>query len=291
MCSQPVHRIVTKACDVTYRQVLTFVSEMTDIEHPYILIIEDDESTGEAVAFHLQRAGFAPRLETDGLAGLQALKSGLPAVLVLDLMLPHIDGWHLIREVREWAPNLPIIVMTARTNEHDRVEVLGLGADDVVSKPFSMRELVARVTAAVRRASVAQLDSERQEIAAGDLIIDADRLAVTIAGQPIDLTPLEFKLLWVLTEHRGRALSRDVIYQRVWRAERGHGDRSVDVLVRRLRRKVDEIGGAYTYIQTQHGVGYRFDAMLRQMPSAAPGSATAGEPRPAHAPLRPSLAR
>ena len=277
MRSQALHGIVTKgACSAVY-DVLTFVTNMTDFEQPSILIIEDDESTGEAVAFHLGRAGFAPRLETDGLAGLQALKSGLPAVLVLDLMLPHIDGWHLIREVRSWAPNLPIIVMTARTNEHDRVEVLGLGADDVVSKPFSMRELVARVSAAVRRAAVVQADSERKEIVAGDLVIDPDRLAVSIAGEPIDLTPLEFKLLWVLSEHRGRALSRDVIYERVWRADRGHGDRSVDVLVRRLRRKVDEIDGAYTYIQTQHGVGYRFDATPRRMPSIV-GPVAAGRP-------------
>jgi len=242
---------------------------MTDSEHPYILIIEDDESTGEAVAFHLRRAGLAPRLETDGLAGLQALKSGLPVVLLLDLMLPHIDGWHLIREVRAWAPNLPIIVMTARTNEHDRVEVLSLGADDVVSKPFSMRELVARVTAALRRATLSQPEADRQPIVEGDLVIDPERLIVAISDQPIDLTPLEFKLLWVLVEHRGRALSRDVIYQRVWGADRGHGDRSVDVLVRRLRRKVDEIGGTYTYIQTQHGLGYRFDAMPRRMPQGA----------------------
>jgi DNA-binding response OmpR family regulator len=242
---------------------------MNDSEAPYILIVEDDESTGEAVAFHLRRAGLAPRLETDGLAGLQALKNGLPAVLLLDLMLPHIDGWHLIREVREWAPNLPIIVMTARTNEHDRVEVLGLGADDVVSKPFSMRELVARVTAALRRATLAQPEADRQPIVEGDLVVDPERLVVAISERQIDLTPLEFKLLWVLTEHRGRALSRDVIYQRVWGADRDHGDRSVDVLVRRLRRKVDEIGGTYTYIQTQHGVGYRFEAMLRRMPSGA----------------------
>ena len=288
MRSQALHGNVTKGTRPAGAEVLTFDTDMTDTEQPSILIIEDDESTGEAVAFHLGRAGFAPRLEADGLAGLQALKSGLPDVLVLDLMLPHIDGWHLSREVRSWAPNLPIIVMTARTNEHDRVEVLALGADDVVSKPFSMRELVARVSAAVRRASVAQADSERKEIVAGDLVIDPDRLAVAIAGEPIDLTPLEFKLLWVLSEHRGRALSRDVIYERVWRADRGHGDRSVDVLVRRLRRKVDEIGGAYTYIQTQHGVGYRFDAMLRRMPSTSAPTvreehAYAG--RPAHAPF------
>jgi two-component system alkaline phosphatase synthesis response regulator PhoP len=290
--SQALYWNVTKPGIPGASDVITFILDMTESEHPSILIIEDDESTGEAVAFHLTRAGFAPRLETDGLAGLQALKSGLPAVLVLDLMLPHIDGWHLIREVRSWAPNLPIIVMTARTNEHDRVEVLGLGADDVVSKPFSMRELVARVTAAVRRASVAMADAERKEIVAGDLVIDPDRLAVSISGEPIDLTPLEFKLLWVLSEHRGRALSRDVIYERVWRADRGHGDRSVDVLVRRLRRKVDEIDGAYTYIQTQHGVGYRFDAMLRRMPGTGVRDAQQpAAPRPAAMPPRASLVR
>ena len=234
---------------------------MVESSRPYVLIVEDDEATGETVAFHLRRAGFEPRLEIDGLAGLAALKQGLPAVLVLDLMLPNIDGWHLIREVRGWAPDLPIIVMTARTNEHDRVEVLGLGADDVVSKPFSMRELVARVTVAHRRVSWGQ-----REFTEGDLVIDPEHLVVKIADQPIDVTPLEFKLLWILAGHRGRVVSRDVIHQRVWRTNRTPGNRSVDVLVRRVRRKVDEIGGGYTYIQTQHGVGYRFEAKRRQMP-------------------------
>lgn len=242
---------------------------MTEQRHPYVLIVEDDESIGEAVAFHLRRAGFEPRLETDGLAGLQALRGQLPAVLLLDLMLPGIDGWHLIREVREWAPDLPIVVMTARTNDHNRVEVLELGADDVVAKPFSMRELVARVTVAYRRASRSQTDPERQPITEGDLVIDPEHLVVTIADQPIDVTPQEFKLLWTLVEYRDRGLSRDVIYRRVWRRNRSHDDRSVDVLVRRLRRKIDEIGGDYTYIQTQRGVGYRFAAVPRQMPRAA----------------------
>jgi len=257
-----------------------------------ILVVDDDEVALKGLEKLLCLDGFAVSAVADGEAALAEASRLRPDIVLTDLHMPKIDGTELCRRLHELAPDLPIIVMTARTNEHDRVEVLGLGADDVVSKPFSMRELVARVTAAVRRASVAQLDAERQEITAGDLVIDPDRLAVTIAGQPIDLTPLEFKLLWVLTEHRGRALSRDVIYQRVWRAERGHGDRSVDVLVRRLRRKVDEIGGAYTYVQTQHGVGYRFDAMLRQMPAGAVRGATPEEPRPsAHSSLHPSLAR
>ncbi len=251
------------------------VPDMTAETPPRILIVEDDESIGEAVAFHLSRAGMEPVVAGDGLAGLRALRAELPDVLVLDLMLPHVDGWHLIREVRGWAPRLPIIVVSARTNEHDRVEVLGLGADDVVAKPFSMRELVARVTAALRRASVTS-DGDRAPVREGDLVIDPDRLSVSIADEPVDLTPLEFKLLWVLAEQRARAMGRDLIYRRVWGGERGHGDRSVDVLVRRLRRKVDEIGGRFTYVQTQHGVGYRFEAVPRRMPAA-------GRPRPAGA--------
>jgi len=245
---------------------------MNELALPRVLIIEDDATIAETVAFHLGRAGFSPSIESDGLAGLQALKSGLPDVLVLDLMLPHIDGWHLIREVREWAPNLPILVMTARTNEHDRIEVLALGADDVVSKPFSMREFVARVSVAARRAALLQSDDGRSAVAEGDMVVDPDRLLVTIADVPIDLTPLEFKLLWTLVGHRERAISRDVIYHEVWGADRGHGDRSVDVLVRRLRRKVDEIPGVFTYIQTQHGIGYRFLATRRQMPAAHRGA-------------------
>lgn len=231
-----------------------------------ILIVEDDESTAEAIAFHMRSAGLVPEVAADGLAGLRALQSRAPDAVVLDLMLPHIDGWHLIRQVREWAPRLPIIVVTARTNEHDRVEVLALGADDVMAKPFSMRELLARVTAALRRAAVERAGSDRRPVSEGELSIDPERMSVIVAGRPAELTPLEFKLLWTLAEGRDRAMSRDEIYRLVWGGERAHGDRSVDVLVRRLRRKVDEVGGGYTYIQTQHGVGYRFLATPRRLP-------------------------
>jgi DNA-binding response OmpR family regulator len=233
-----------------------------------ILIVEDDESTAEAVAFHLRAAGMEPIVAADGLAGLRCLRNDAPDAVVLDLMLPGVDGWHLIRQAREWAPRLPIIVVTARTNEHDRVEVLGLGADDVMAKPFSMRELLARVTAALRRTAVESASSDRLPIQEGELSIDPERMSVIVAGRPADLTPLEMKLLWTLAEGRSRALSRDEIFRTVWGGERAHGDRSVDVLVRRLRRKVDEVGGRFTYIQTLHGVGYRFQAVPRRMPGA-----------------------
>lgn len=255
-----------------------------------ILVIEDDETIREAVAFHLRSAGLEVSVAEDGLRGLRALRHDLPDLLVLDLMLPHTDGWHIIREAREFAPRMPIIVVTARTNEHDRVEVLALGADDVVSKPFSMRELAARVTATLRRAAVVAAEAERPPVADGDLRIDPERLSVSIADVPVDLTPLEFKLLWVLAEHRGRSISRDAIYRLVWGGERSHGDRSVDVLVRRLRRKVDEIGGRFTYVQTQHGIGYRFEATPRTMPgrpAAVRVSGESGAPGPlAAGPLR-----
>ncbi len=243
---------------------------MTGASAHSVLIIEDDESTGEAIAFHLRRAGLETRVAGDGLAGLTALRRARPDVLVLDLMLPHLDGWYLIREVREWAPELPIIVVTARTNEHDRVEVLALGADDVMAKPFSMRELLARVHAALRRRSAVSGDGPRESLVMVDLIVDPELLAASVAGRPAALTPLEFKLLWLLAEHRGRALTRDEIYRRVWGGERGHGDRSVDVLVRRLRRKIDEVeDGSHTYVQTLHGVGYRLEAVPRA--ARAPG--------------------
>lgn len=242
-----------------------------------ILIVEDDESTAEAMAFHMRAAGLEPTVASDGLAGMRLLRNSVPDAVVLDLMLPGVDGWHLIRQAREWAPRLPIIVVTARTNEHDRVEVLSLGADDVMAKPFSMRELLARVTAALRRTAVENARSNRLPIVEGELSVDPERLSVIVAGRPAELTPLELKLLWTLAEGRERAMSRDEIFRLVWGGERGHGDRSVDVLVRRLRRKVDEVGGRFTYIQTLHGVGYRFQVTERRMPLGAPAGSPGAE--------------
>jgi len=287
--SQSVHIMVTWMRQYMRRSDVTFGA--VDTGRPHILVIEDDESISEAIAFHLDRAGFRPAVAMDGLAGLKSLRQEPPDVLVLDLMLPHVDGWHIIREVRERAPRLPVIVVTARSNEHDRVEVLALGADDVLSKPFSMREFVARVSAAVRRTAAAEAFSARAPFRAGDLELDLDRLAVSIAGVPVDATPLEFRLLCVLAEHPGRSMSRDVIFRRVWGGERAHGDRSVDVLVRRLRRKVDEIPGRFTYVQTQHGVGYRLEATPRALPGTGLRTPLPGEAArmPARMSPRPEL--
>jgi DNA-binding response OmpR family regulator len=230
-----------------------------------VLVVEDDESTAQAVAWHLAKAGYATSVARDGLAALTTLKAWQPDAVVLDLMLPHVDGWAIIRDVRRWAPNLPIIVMTARPDEGERLEALTLGADDLLRKPFSARELVARLDTALRRAEVMG-EGDPSEVSMGDLEIDRDRLQVRVADEVAPLTPLETKLLWILAEEKGRSLSRDEIFARVWGGERPHGDRSVDVLVRRLRRKVDETGGRYTYVQTEHRVGYRLEAIAKAFP-------------------------
>lgn len=234
-----------------------------------VLIVEDDENTARATAYHLSKAGYATSVSKDGLAALTALKAWQPDALVLDLMLPHVDGLTIIEDVRRWAPDLPIVVMTARQEERDRLEALRRGADDLLQKPFSARELIARLEAIFRRAEVRggeEMVVTRDEVALGDLEIDRSRLEVRVAGEVAPLTPLETKLLWILVEERGRTLSRDEIFARVWGGERQDGDRSVDVLVRRLRRKVDEAGGLYTYVQTEHKQGYRLEAIPKAFP-------------------------
>lgn len=236
---------------------------------PRALVIEDDRSIAEAIGFHLGRAGLRTTIADDGLAGLRALKSDPPDIVIVDLMLPQVDGWFIVQEARRRLPDLPVIVVTARTGEHDRIEALSLGADDVLAKPFSMRELVARVKRALdRRHALAAAYTHQAPVAVGDLVIDPDRMSASLDGAPIALTPLEFRLLWLLADNRGRALSREEIHRVVWGNERTHGDRSVDVLVRRLRGKVDERSDRVTHVQTLHGVGYRLEPILR--PAANP---------------------
>jgi DNA-binding response OmpR family regulator len=147
------------------------------------------------------------------------------------------------------------------------LEALRRGADDLLRKPFSARELVARLEAIFRRTEVGPHDAQIVgEVSMGDLEVDQGRLEVRVAGATAPLTPLETKLLWILLEEKGRTLSRDEIFDRVWGGQREPGDRSVDVLVRRLRRKVDEAGGQYTYIQTEHKRGYRLEAVPKAFP-------------------------
>ena len=236
-----------------------------DPERRTVLIVEDDDSTARALAYHLAKAGFATSVSKDGLAAITTLKAWRPDALVLDLMLPHVDGLSIIQDVRRWAPDLPIIVMTARPDEAQRLEALRLGADDLLRKPFSAKEMVVRIESVLRRNELAG-PVPTTGMSMGDMEIDRARLEVRIDSEIADLTPLETKLLWILADEAGRTLTREEIFERVWGGARPDGDRSVDVLVRRLRAKVDEGGGGYTYVQTELRRGYRLQAVPRAFP-------------------------
>jgi DNA-binding response OmpR family regulator len=214
---------------------------------PRVLIAEDDHVIANAMATHLRRAGMDVEVAEDGDRAIAKLRYERPDVAVIDLMLPGTDGWRITETLRAEGIETPIVIVSARGSEHDKVHALGIGGDDYLSKPFGMRELVARVEAVLRRAGM--------KAAAGSETIVAEGLV------DVGLTPTEFRLLYVLAGERGRALSRDQLQQRVWGIPHRHRDRTVDVCVRKLRDKIDRRAVGHTYIQTHYGVGYRFDAV------------------------------
>ena len=228
-----------------------------------ILIIEDDEVIADGMARHLQAAGFDPVSVGKGEAGLARLRFEKPDVCVLDLMLPGLDGWKLIETARDEGIGTPILVVSARGTEHDRVHALEIGADDYLVKPFSMQELVARVKAAARRGARPEERHRGEAIEIGDLRIDPDNVQAYLNSESCELTPTEFRLLYALALETGRVLSRDELLQRIWGRRQTHRDRTVDVFVRKLRDKIDRRADRYTYIQTRYGVGYKLEAVPR----------------------------
>ncbi len=224
-----------------------------------ILIVEDDESISESICYNLKKEGFSCLQAADGLRGLRLLRSGKPDLLILDLMLPLLDGWQFCRQARQEGFDLPVIVLSARTSEFDKVECLSAGADDYITKPFGMAELIARVKAQLRRARGGVKEAREKLIEAGPIIIDPARKEALAQGQSLRLTPKEFALLSLLAREAPRALSREEIYRTVWGYEMLHGDRAVDVFVRRLRKKLAQRLPAYTFLHTHHGFGYKFE--------------------------------
>ena len=226
-----------------------------------ILIVEDDEVIARGMADHLRAAGFDPIAVGAGEVGLARLRYENPDVCVLDLMLPGVDGWRLIETARSEGIGTPILVVSARGTEHDRVHALEIGADDYLVKPFSMKELVARVKAAVRRGVRAQDTPRGDAIEIEELRIDPREVQAFVAGANAELTPTEFKLLYTLALEQGRVVTRDELLQRIWGRRQTHRDRTVDVFVRRLRDKVDKRAPRHTFIQTRYGVGYKLEAV------------------------------
>jgi DNA-binding response OmpR family regulator len=224
-----------------------------------VLIVEDDEVIGQGMAQHLAAAGFDSLLVAKGDLGLARLRYEHPDVCVLDLMLPGRDGWSLIETARSEGIGTPIVVVSARGTEHDRIHALELGADDYLVKPFSMKELVARVRAAARRGVRGQESPRGEPIEIEELRIDPRSVQAYVDGESAELTRTEFRLLYTLALERGRVATRDELLQKIWGRREAHRDRTVDVYVRRLRDKIDRRSSRHNFIQTRYGVGYKLE--------------------------------
>ena len=224
-----------------------------------VLVVDDEPTIGEIVSRYLEHAGYAAEVVGDGHAALAAFGRRRPDLVVLDLMMPGIDGLEVMRRMREQqGARVAIILLTARGEESDRITGLQLGADDYVVKPFSPAELVARVGAVLRRHDPATVWAP--PVAAGDLVIDPEARKATRAGEPLTLTQREFDLLLFLAQHPGKAFSREALMDHVWRFSYYTDTSTVTVHIRRLRSKIERDPDQPKYIETVWGVGYRFVA-------------------------------
>ncbi len=229
-----------------------------------ILIVEDEASLQETLAYNLKRSGYQVLTASDGQAALQVARRHKPDLVVLDVMLPIIDGFEVCRILRQ-ETNIPIIMLTAREEEIDRVIGLEMGADDYLTKPFSMRELQARIKALLRRVRLDRSEFENksnstQEVLAfEDLELDLTRHELRVQGRPLPVKPKEFELMVYLARHRGQVLTRDLLLERVWGWDFSGGSRTVDVHIRWLREKIEPHPSNPTRIITVRGTGYRFE--------------------------------
>lgn len=221
-----------------------------------VLVVDDDPALSEVVGRYLERDGFAVSFADDGETGLAAALATLPDLVVLDLMLPRLDGIEVCRRIREVAP-IAVVMLTARGEEEDRIAGLGIGADDYVTKPFSPAELVARVKAVLRR-TIGDSSARLEPLVAGDVRVDRAAHEVTLRGEPLALTTKEYDLLVHLMTHPRRTFQRAELLESVWGWS--FGDTStVTVHVRRLREKIEAHASDPQHLMTVRGVGYRFD--------------------------------
>ena len=220
-----------------------------------VLVVEDEIEIARVVRDYLDKAGFEVIVVGDGGSAIASVRSAKPDLLVLDLGLPGRDGLDVAREIRRWS-NTPIVMLTARGDETDRVVGLELGADDYVVKPFSPKELVARIRAVLRRTRAAERGAE--VLRAADVVIDTGKMRVTVAGRPVELTPTEFQLLSTLVAEPGRVFTRGQLLDAVHGMAIESYERAIDAHVKNIRRKIEAEPGSPRYLLTVHGVGYRF---------------------------------
>ena len=227
-----------------------------------ILVVEDEPSIAKLVQFNLEKEGFQVDIATDGQKGVEFALEHSPDLIVLDLMLPGLDGLEVCKRLRQEKRHIPILMLTAKTDDFDKVLGLELGADDYMTKPFSPRELVARVKAILRRVEAIQEAKgmeEEKRIVVGDLMIDPEGYEVTRGNETLELTPKEFELLVYMARNRGRVLSRDQLLNAVWNYDFVGDSRIVDVHVSHLRDKIEQDSRRPIYIKTIRGIGYKFE--------------------------------
>ena len=225
-----------------------------------VLIVEDERNIVDILSFNLCREGYDTLEAYDGATGLQLALEQNPDLILLDLMLPKLDGFAVCREVRQAGLATPIVMLTAREEEADKVLGLELGADDYITTPVSMRELLARVKANIRRSAMApSVPSHKLEL--GRITVDEQAMTVSKDGAPLDLSQREYELVHTLATHRGQVLSREALMEQVWNYEGYVGDvRAVDVAIRRLREKIEDDPADPKFILTRRGLGYAFGA-------------------------------
>jgi DNA-binding response OmpR family regulator len=222
-----------------------------------VLVVEDDASIAMGLQINLEAEGYRVVTADDGERGLEAARTLLPDLIILDIMLPRLNGLEIVQALRRGGFRMPIIILSARTGEIDKVTGLELGAEDYVAKPFSLAELLARVRAALRRAN--GLGYEREAFTFGDVVVDVTARKVHKAGVLVDVTATEFDILYCLIKARGQALSRQAIFERVWGPNHHGTPRTIDNFMQQLRSKLEEDPQDPRHFMTVRGIGYRFE--------------------------------
>jgi len=225
---------------------------------PVVLVVDDEKSLRDFVRRNLEVRHYKVLTASNGLEALAIFKSENVDLVILDLMMPHLDGLETTRRIRE-ASKTPIIILTALGEESDKVQAFDLGADDYLTKPFGVGELMGRIKAVLRRARWLEPSSNEEQLVRGDIRVDMERHLVTVKDSPVDLTPTEFNLLVYLLKHAGRVLSHRAILQNVWGAEYGNEAEYLRVYIGRLRQKIETDVLNPRHLFTEHGMGYRFE--------------------------------
>jgi len=224
-----------------------------------ILIIEDERPMAEAVRFNLEKEGYEVDIALDGETGWKMFEAGPYDIIILDLMLPGMDGMEICRQVRQEG-STPIIMLTAKDSDVDKILGLEMGADDYMTKPFNMRELLARIKAVLRRAAAEEKRPPRRRMEAGDIVIDEERHEVMVSGEVVEMPLMEYRLLEIFMKNPGKALPRGYLISQAWGGDFYGQTKTLDVHIRRLREKVEKDPAAPMHIVTLRGVGYRFES-------------------------------